>query len=304
MGIISPEPSAAGDFWYAFLSILLEGAPYILLGTIISGFIHAYLPSGLLEKMLPKNRFAAVFVSGLMGAVLPVCECAIVPVVRRLVRKGMPVACGVAYMLAAPVINPVVVISTLYAFKGNDAAFMTVSRLLMAYIVAVVVGMVVLRVKSSSVLKDTVGEGEHVHDHSTLPGDQKLILAMRTAMRDFLDTGLYFTVGVLITAVFNTQLDQGHILAFAENDFLAVPAMMGLAFILSLCSTTDAFIVAPILVLSQVAKLAFLVFGPMMDVKLVFMYLTAFKKRFVVGVALGVFTVVAILCVPWAIISG
>ena len=109
------DPSQSGDFFIAFLGIFLEGAPYIFIGTLISGIIDAYLPSGLLDRVLPKNRTAAIFLSGLLGLVLPVCECAIVPVIRRLVQKDLPVSCAITYMLSAPIINPIVIYSTFSA---------------------------------------------------------------------------------------------------------------------------------------------------------------------------------------------
>ena len=121
------DPSPLGDFFFAFLSILFEGAPYILLGTIISGFIDAYLPSNMMDRLLPRNRYGAIALSGLLGVVFPVCECAIVPVIRRLVKKGLPVSCAITYMLAAPIVNPVVALSTYSAFAGNDPVFMTIS---------------------------------------------------------------------------------------------------------------------------------------------------------------------------------
>ncbi|CAN5395570.1 permease [soil metagenome] len=300
------EPSPQGDILFAFLSILFEGAPYILLGTIVSGFIDAFLPGNLLERLLPKNRFMAVLVSGLLGGVFPVCECAIVPVIRRLVRKGLPLSCAITYMLSAPIINPIVVISTLSAFDGQSPWFMTLSRVAMAYVVTVTIGLAVGKLRQRSVLKDSVSDsiergvgGEH--DHSALPTGTKVVLAMRTAMRDFLDTAMYFTVGVLITAVFNTQFDQGILNEVAGNDAFAVPVMMVLAFVLSLCSTSDAFIIAPLTVFSPVAKLAFLVFGPMMDVKLIFMYSSVFKPKFVLGLLVGVALLIGLLCIPWSL---
>lgn len=303
------EPSALGDIAFAFLSILFEGAPYILLGTIISGFIDAYLPAGLMDRLLPKNRTLAVLLSGLLGAVFPVCECAIVPVIRRLVRKGLPVSCAMTYMLSAPIINPVTVISTLSAFNGQNAAFMTLSRLAMAYLITVTVGLVVLRIKPGRILRTEVlagaaaKGGDGGHDHSKLPGSAKLVLALRTAMRDFLDTAMYFSIGVLITAVFNTQFDQGVLNQIAGNDVLAVPVMMALAFVLSLCSTSDAFIIAPLTIFSSVSKLAFLVYGPMMDVKLVFMYASVFRPKVVVALVFGLALLVALLAIPWSLIG-
>ena len=304
------------DFCYLFLSIILEGAPFILLGTIISGFIDAYLPPGLIDRWLPKNKVVAVFLRGLLGAVFPVCECAIVPVIRRLIRKGLPVSCAITYMLSAPIINPIVVISTMKAFSSsvgqfslrqNEAVeaygplFMTSSRLLIAFIVTVGVGLVVLKIKSSSILKNAVapssgGHDDHIHNHSASPN--RLVLAMRTAMRDFMETAMYFTIGVAITAVFKAYVTEDLILLFNQSEATGIGLMMILAFVLSLCSTSDAFIAANFPV-PQSAKLAFLVFGPMMDVKLVFMYLSVFKSKFVTILAISLFFVIGILSYLW-----
>ncbi|MEM6278452.1 MAG: permease, partial [Verrucomicrobiota bacterium] len=159
------------DFCYLFLSILLEGAPFILLGTLISGFIDAYLPPGLIDKWLPKNKTLAVMMSGLLGAVFPVCECAVVPVIRRLIRKGLPVSCAITYMLSAPIINPIVIVSTMKAFSTSigqfslrqteametyGPVFMTSSRLLIAFIVTVGVGLIVLKFRPKSILRPQV----------------------------------------------------------------------------------------------------------------------------------------------------
>ena len=121
------------DFSYLFLSILVEGAPFILLGTIISGFIDVYLPSGTMDRLLPRNRGLAVLMSGLLGIIFPVCECAVVPVIRRLVKKGLPPACAITYMLAAPIVNPVTFLSTYSAFKKIPLE-MAGSRLLLSLI--------------------------------------------------------------------------------------------------------------------------------------------------------------------------
>lgn len=300
-----PAPSPTGDVLFAFLSIVLEGAPYILLGTIISGFIDAYLPSNAIDRLLPKRPFFAVLIAGLLGGIFPVCECAVVPVIRRLVKKGLPLSCAVTYMLSAPIINPVVVISTLSAFKGQDAGFMTGSRLLMAYLVTVTVGMIVSRLRVDRVLHERVlAEGATEHSHAVGPHDVRVRHALRTAQTDFLDTAMYFIIGVLITAVFNTQLMvrpdfQSTVVSVSGNDWLAVPGLMILAFLLSLCSTTDAFIAATLQGFSWVSKLAFLVFGPMLDLKLIFMYSSVFKKRFVLGLSVGLFVLVMLFSLLW-----
>jgi len=317
------SPDSQQDFALAFLSILFEGAPFILLGTLISGFIDIYLPAGTMDRFLPRNRNLAVFAAGLLGAVFPVCECAVVPVIRRLVHKGLPVSCALTYMLAAPIVNPITALSTWKAFQGQNAAMMTGSRLLLGYLIAVAVGLIVSRLPLASVLKprllETLAEppaneghrhqacrhdhGEcgghgHSHDHG---GDGRLVAAFRSAMKDFIDVGVYFSIGVSITALFNTGIAPGArwLDGLAGNPAGAPVALMALAFVLSLCSTSDAFIAATLDKFSWGAKLAFLTFGPMMDVKLVFLYQTVMRKRFILLLALGLFLAIGGITVFW-----
>ncbi|MBV6499791.1 MAG: putative two-component membrane permease complex subunit SMU_747c [Prosthecobacter sp.] len=310
-----PEPSRLGDVLMAFLSIVFEGAPYILVGTVLSGLIAAFLDSRLLDRVLPKNGVLSTLVAGVLGLVFPVCECAVVPVIKRLVQKGLPVSCAVTYMLAAPIMNPIVAVSTLTAFKefqlvtglgsiGN--ATMTISRLSLGYAVAVIVGLIVLRLRPEQILKprivESMGRGRTPEGqaHSQAAGfNARLVHAMRAAMGDFLDTSMYFVIGVIITSVFNTQVDQSILNSVAGNEWLALPSIMGLAVVLSLCSTSDAFIAAPMAVFSMAAKLAFLVFGPMMDIKLLFMYSGVFRRRVVLALLIGLFILVGALSEPW-----
>ena len=152
------SPESQQDFALAFLSILFEGAPFILLGTLISGFIDIYLPAGTMDRFLPKNKILAVLTAGLLGAVFPVCECAVVPVIRRLVKKGLPVSCALTYMLAAPIVNPITALSTWKAFQGQGAAMMTSGRLALGFAVAVLVGLIVSRLRLAAVLKPNLAE--------------------------------------------------------------------------------------------------------------------------------------------------
>lgn len=309
------EPSRLGDVLMAFLSILFEGAPYIMIGTMLSGLIDAFLPAKLLDRVLPKNKVIATFMAGFLGLIFPVCECAVVPVIRRLVKKGLPLSCALTYMLSAPIMNPIVAVSTLTAFKEFESitgwatlgnASMTIARLSLGYMVAVMVGLIVLLFKPTQILKKSVADSienttaEAAHGHASKSSfNSKLVHAMRTAMGDFLDTGMYFTGGVIITSFFNTQLNESILNSVAGKEYMAIPAIMGLSFILSLCSTSDAFIAAPMAAFSMAAKLAFLVFGPMMDIKLMFMYSAVFKRRMVIALLLGTFILIATLAVPW-----
>jgi len=312
------SPDSQQDFALAFLSILFEGAPFILLGTLVSGFIDIYLPAGTMDRFLPKNRKLAVVVAGLLGAVFPVCECAVVPVIRRLVKKGLPVSCAITYMLAAPIVNPITALSTWKAFQGQSPALMTSSRLLLGFLIAVAVGLIVSRLPLVAVLKEklvkSLDEPEaapvHVHDetcdhhgcgHDHGNEDNRLVAAFRSALKDFIDVGVYFAIGVSITALFNTGIAPGAawLDSLAGNPVGAPAALMMLAFVLSLCSTSDAFIAATLDKFSWGAKLAFLTFGPMMDVKLIFLYQTVMRKRFIVALAIGLFLSIGVITVIW-----
>lgn len=306
-------PDARQDFAFAFLSLLFEGAPFILLGTLISGLLDVFLPSGAMDRLLPKNRIGAVLVAGLLGAIFPVCECAVVPVIRRLVKKGLPVSCALTYMLAAPILNPITALSTWKAFEGQDAGLMMSSRLLLGFFVAVGVGLIVSRMPLAAVLKrKLIDDLDHSHepsgcgsscgsdcgDHSS---DTKLLTAFRSALRDFVDVGAYFAVGVTLTALFNTGIAPGAAWLddVAKHPVGAPMALMALAYVLSLCSTSDAFIAATLHSFPNGAKLAFLVLGPMLDVKLTFLYQTVLRRRFIVCLALGLFVSIGGLSILW-----
>lgn len=281
------------DGSFEFLAIFLEGLPFIFLGTIVSGFLGTYLPKNAFERWLPKNTMLAVLMSGLLGAIFPVCECAVVPVIRRLVKNGLPVSCAITYMLAAPIFNPVTAISTFKAF--NNSYEVAGSRLFLGYAIAVIVGLVMARIAHEYFLKPSVKEAGHDHAHP-----RTLNAAMNNSLRDLMDVGLYFTIGVVLTAMLkSTVIDPTSEFwkGLEGNSILATPAMMVLAFILSLCSTSDAFIAANIGNFKYGPKLAFMVFGPMMDAKLIFLYSTVFKWKFIASLLAGLFLLTWVLSI-------
>jgi len=288
------------DFQYAFLSILLEGAPFLLAGALLSGILEEYLPPSLMTRLLPANPRLAIVASAFVGLVIPVCECGIVPVVRRLLRKGLPVSCGITYMLTAPIVNPLVILSTLAAFRGQGAIEMTSLRFTLGIVVAVAAGLVCTRFAPFSILRPGIlapGEGEHHHHHDTDPGiSGRLANVAATATRDFLDVSVFFVLGAAAAALFGTAVNQEIILPLSTNLPLSIASLMGLASVLSVCSTTDAFIAATLTSFPMAAKLAFLVFGPMLDFKLLFLYGAAFSKRFILMLALGLFVVIGLVC--------
>jgi uncharacterized membrane protein YraQ (UPF0718 family) len=221
-------------------------------------------------------------------------------------------------------VNPITALSTWKAFQGQGAEMMTTSRLLLGFLISVVVGIIVLKLPLSWVLKPQLvasleneaaarepehehhegcghdhGDG-HEHHHHHEEGGQ-VVAALRSAMKDFVDVAVYFAIGVSITALFNTGIAPGAqcLDGLAKNPAAAPAALMGLAFVLSLCSTSDAFIAATLAKFSWGAKLAFLTFGPMMDVKLIFLYQTVLRRRFIVLLAIGLFVGIGAISIYW-----
>lgn len=296
-----PESAPIQDFAFAFLGLLFEGAPFIVLGTLFSGFIDAYLSPKLLTRALPEKKIPAILVAGLLGLVLPVCECAIVPVIRRLIGKGLPVGCAFAYMLAAPIVNPITLFSTYKAFAGDWS--MAFSRLGMGYAIAVLAAFVVTILPIGKVLKKHVThrKNDNFHDHGA---GGKLTHAMRTAQADFVDVAVYFTLGIAVTSLFNTGVAPGlsTLDNIANSQWGAPATLMGLAFVLSLCSSSDAFVVAALDRFSYTAKLAFMVFGPMVDLKLIFLYQTILRPKFLAIMVVSLFVVILFAVQAWEVI--
>lgn len=311
------------NFWFSFLALAFEGLPFVLVGSLISGFIAAFVPSRVITRFLPKNRFLATLVSGLLGLIFPVCECGVVPVVRRLLDKGLPLSCGLTYMLASPIVNPLVAISTYAAFRGQNPGLNTGIRLISGYLVAVVVGLAVSRLDPAKLLGSKslptqspltprlqrTSRRRTALSIAAMPDGldasldvsivQRVVGAVQLASDDFIDTAIYFMIGAAVASVFNTAVDQRIMLPLASSPILSVVAMMLLAGILTLCSTSDAFIAATFTSFPIPARMAFLIFGPMFDLKLLFLYSGLLKKRIVVALGVGLFIIVGVLCVAF-----
>lgn len=298
------------NFWFSFLALAFEGLPFVLLGSLISGAIAAFVPSKIITGILPKNGLLATLASGVLGLCFPVCECGIVPIVRRLINKGLPVSCGVTFMLASPIVNPIVAFSTYAAFRGQQPGLNMAVRLGLGYMIAVLAGLVVRRLDPGSILRagavkiptrkrlafsvSPLPDAENIGVESAF--QTKLMAAVRMACDDFIDTAIYFMIGAAVAATFNTAVDQRIILPLSLQPTLSTFSMMAIAAVLTLCSTSDAFIAATFVSFPIFARMAFMVFGPMFDLKLFFLYSVLFKKRFVIGLGIGLFLLIGIIC--------
>ena len=298
---------------FSFLSVLFEGVPFLLLGSIISGFVDVFVSPERMARLLPGRGVGAVFLSGVLGLIFPMCECGSVIVIRRFIRKGLPLSAAVTYMLASPIVSPIVAVSTYAAFRGQSPLVMTVLRLALGYFLAVGVGLIVRTVKPASILLPAMlGQttarrrsglsvaAAPTQDFSDLAASssvsQKLLLAVQSATADFLDVAFFLIIGAVIASIFNTAIDQKLILPLAANAPLAIGSMMVLRFLLAICSTTDAFIAATFRTFPFAAKLAFLVFGPLFDFKLLFLYGALFKRRLIFLFGIVMFVLVGLIC--------
>lgn len=276
-GFIVTAPSSFLQLNSIFISILIEAIPFILIGVILSGIIQMFVSEEMIARIMPKNRFLAVLFGALAGVLFPACECGIIPITRRLLLKGVPLHAVVAFMLTAPIINPIVLFSTYIAFGNRWSVVFYRGGLALA--VSLIIGVILsYQFKDNQLLKPD--EPGHHHHHGTLL--QKLGGTLRHAIDEFFSVGKYLIIGAFIAAAMQTYVKTSTLLAIGQNDVSSSLVMMGLAFVLSLCSEVDAFIASSFSSTFSLGSLiAFLVFGAMVDIKNLLMMLAAFKKRFV-----------------------
>lgn len=270
-----------------FLSILIEALPFVLIGSIIAGMIQVFVSEQMIAKIIPKNKVGSVIVASLVGFLFPSCECGIVPIVRKLIAKGVPTYAGIAFMLTAPIINPIVLFATYIAF-GNNWKFVW-GRALLAILVANIVGLLLAYFFPGNQLKIR----EIAATPVSMPLSKKIWHTLTHAVDEFFDTGKYLILGALIAAAIQTYVHTATLLNLGQGKMSGSLVMMALGFILNLCSEADAFIASSFrTTFSTSALVAFLVYSPMIDLKNVMMMLGSFKTKFVVGVV--AFTTVAV----------
>ncbi|MDA9470033.1 permease [Enterococcus sp. 5H] len=284
-----------------FLSIVIEALPFVMLGCVISGALHVFLTPERVKKLLPKNKFLSILVGSFLGFFFPSCECGIVPIVHQFVKKDVPTYTAFAFMITAPIINPIVLFSTYIAFS-NSIKFV-IWRVLGSLIVALVVGVWLAYINKESILRQSLSEeisctiesNEHQHDHKKEGFWQKCWSVLTHGIDEFFDTGRYLIFGSLLASAMQTYLPTGAMLQLGNTKILAILVMLILAATLSLCSEADAFIGSSLLSLfGSGPVIGFLVFGPMVDIKNLLMMKRYFKTSFMLKFV-GIVTVVVSL---------
>jgi uncharacterized protein len=264
-----------------FVSIAIQALPFLVLGVLLSGAIAALVPPGWLAKALPRRDLLAVPCAGLAGAALPGCECASVPIAARLRDRGVAPAAALAFMLAAPAINPVVLVATAVAFPGRPR--MVAARFLASLLTSVVTGLIWSRVGREAWI-----ERARVR---LVEGSSRLASFGGTVRQDFLQAGGWLVVGAMAAATLQVVVPRSLLDRVASNDLLAAAGLGLLAVMLAICSEADAFVAASLRQFSLSARLVFLVVGPVVDVKLIAMQAGVFGRRFAARFAPLVFAV-------------
>ncbi|CCW39732.1 permease [Streptococcus agalactiae] len=280
MDIFNQLPDSVLQWFAIFISIIIEALPFVLLGTILSGIIEVFITPDIVNKFLPKNKFLRVLFGTFVGFVFPSCECGIIPIINRFLEKKVPSYTAVPFLATAPIINPIVLFATYSAF-GNSIRFL-ILRFVGATIVAIALGVMLAFLVDDNILKEDA-KPTHFHDYSDKKWHQKIFLALAHAIDEFFDTGRYLVFGTLIASAMQIYLPTRVLTTIGHSPITAILVMMLLAFILSLCSEADAFIGASLLSTFGIAPvMAFLLIGPMIDIKNLMMMVNSFKTRFIV----------------------
>lgn len=273
-----------GNFSIIFTSIILDSIPFIIIGSIVSAIIQLFISEEFIERIIPKSNVLGYIGAALIGLIFPVCECAIVPITRRLIRKGVPVGLGVTFMLSVPIVNPVVIMSTYYAFYDRQS--MVFVRTIGGFACAIIIGIIVneLQGNEECLSSDYVGDDNYCSCgcNSIVNSNNKLIALIEHTNREFLDITRYLILGAFLSSLFQVVESKGGFSFITQNKVLAIVFMMFLGFALSLCSEADAFVGKSFLeTYSFSGVTGFLLIGPMLDLKNFIMLTGGFRKEFI-----------------------
>ena len=267
-----------------FISVCVQATPFLVLGVLVSGAIAAFVPARVFAGLLPRNPVLAVPVAGVCGIALPGCECGSVPIANRLMERGVRPSAALAFLLSAPAINPIVLVATAVAFQSDGR--MVWARLIAGLLTSVIVGLVWERIGRPEWMRPRA----RTSDAALRPARGS---SSTTVGGDFAQVAGFLVVGAAAAATFNVLVPVAWMEHVGSSLLLSVLLMAVLAFVLALCSESDAFVAAAFTTIPLVGKLVFLTVGPAVDVKLVALQAGTFGRRFAVRFAPLTFVVAA-----------
>ncbi|MBF0449084.1 MAG: permease [Magnetococcales bacterium] len=282
------------NFATYFISITLEAAPFMIIGAFVAALIEILVPNDTLPRLFGKLGPLGIPAVILVSPIFPICECGVIIIGRKLLQKGMPLPHVISYLLAAPILNPVVLGGTYIAFYQDY--FYPMLRGLGGVSVALTAGLFFLFIRRDWALKQgikdfSIQNGQtHHHEGGCCEAESKqnqtgffskiehLLVHVR---RDFLEMGIYFLFGVFLASTMKTFIGNEQLSLLGDGPFTGPATMMSMAFVMSLCSEADAFLAASFVEFDIFSQMGFLVLGPMLDIKLLVMYRSLFTTRFI-----------------------
>lgn len=273
------ELSTAGT---VFCGVFVQALPFLGLGVVVSGLIAVFVSPERLARWLPRRTGAAVLAAGVCGAALPGCECGSVPVARRLFSDGVAGAAALTFMLAAPAVNPVVLVATAVAFPGQPA--MVAARGIASLLTALIMGALWSRWGRIDWITRRM-PATHESDAS------RWTVFAEAARHDFLQAASYLVLGATAAAAMHVLVPPVVFTHLAGNLLLGIVSMALLAVVLALCSEADAFVASSLTMLPLLPRLVFMVVGPAVDLKLFAMQTGMFGRAFAARFAPATFVV-------------
>lgn len=278
-------PDRAQDGLTLSLSVLIEALPFVVLGVVLSIVVQVWLPPDLIHRWLPKNAWGRRAVLSLLGMLIPVCECGNVPFARGLMMRGLNPAEAMTFLMAAPIVNPIVIITTHAAF-GWDAGIL-VARLVGGYLIANLIGWIYsLHPDPNAILTQrflaTCDRVTHEQGTPTRRSLTQFLIELRAVMPALV-------IGSMLAGAVQVLVPRDVLLEIGSNPVLSIVAMMVLAMVVAICSNVDAFFALSFAAtFSPGAIVAFLLVGPLVDIKMLALLRTTFTARTLAGVVVVV----------------
>ncbi|MDT0117066.1 permease [Microbacterium sp. PRF11] len=288
IGADSPLPSALSDGITLAASVVVESLPFVFLGVVISIAVQLWVPTRVMDAIVPRRGILRRAVLSLLGVILPVCECGNVPLARGLMMRGFSVADSVTFLLAAPILNPITLVTTYQAFGWSDGIL--VSRLVGGFVIANLVGWLVSLHPDPARLLTPAWAAACASsvDERSRPSLRRAASLFRDEISAMLPA---LFLGAAIAGLIQVAVSRETLVGVGGHPVYGVLALIALAFVIAICSNVDAFFALSLASsFSPGALIAFLVFGPMIDVKMLAMLSTTFRAR-----ALAVVTLIVAL---------
>ena len=280
-------PNQMQDFLTLSISVIIESLPFVILGVLLSIVVQVWIPETLFLKLLPRNAVLRRVVISLLGVLLPVCECGNLPLARGLLVKGLTVSESMTFLLAAPIVNPITILTTYQAFGWEDGIL--VARLLGGFLIANLIGWLFSRHHNQQRLLTEKFAAECAlpsdHRHNDTRWRQSVDLFVRET--SIILPALF--IGSVVAGLVQVAVPRQVLVTLGSNPVWSILAMMILAFVISICSNVDAFFILPFASTFLPGSIvAFLVFGPMIDIKMIALMRTTYRARTLVQVSLVV----------------